>query len=416
MTVSVETGYFGAVMLSDLDDFKNINDTLGHRCGDDLLVEISNRFAEVLGDRMALARLGGDEFLVVLNTRHADRNSAINEVTATARQLLKAAIEPTEALHSARPISTSIGIVLYKDTSCPISEIMRMADIAMYDAKNKGKNSYSLFDDIMQKHLLEEQSLAVELNAALSLDDEIVPWFQPKVDQNGLWVGFEALARWEHPHLGLLSPDRFIDLAEKNNLMIQLGDQILRHSCHRMNQWRQEFGIIDWTVSVNISQSQLGMRDFPEKVQRILSESRLPAGALVLEITESVVAENILHSIRQMEQLTAIGVRFSLDDFGTGYSSLSYLRELPIDELKIDRSFIESLLHDEEGPAIVKAILSLAHGLKLSVVAEGIEERDQWQALQTMGCECFQGYFFSRPQPSEQIQQALEQGTHQLRP
>jgi EAL domain-containing protein (putative c-di-GMP-specific phosphodiesterase class I) len=286
----------------------------------------------------------------------------------------------------------------------------------MYEAKNKGKNSYSLFDDIMQKHLLEEQSLAVELNAALSLDDEIVPWFQPKVDQNGLWVGFEALARWEHPHLGLLSPDRFIDLAEKNNLMIQLGDQILRHSCHRMNQWRQEFGIIDWTVSVNISQSQLGMRDFPEKVQRILSESRLPAGALVLEITESVVAENILHSIRQMEQLTAIGVRFSLDDFGTGYSSLSYLRELPIDELKIDRSFIESLLHDEEGPAIVKAILSLAHGLKLSVVAEGIEERDQWQALQTMGCECFQGYFFSRPQPSEQIQQALEQGTHQLRP
>jgi len=158
------------------------------------------------------------------------------------------------------------------------------------------------------------------------------------------------------------------------------------------------------------------MRDFPEKVQRILSESRLPAGALVLEITESVVAENILQSIRQMEQLTAIGVRFSLDDFGTGYSSLSYLRELPIDELKIDRSFIESLLHDEEGPAIVKAILSLAHGLKLSVVAEGIEERDQWQALQTMGCECFQGYFFSRPQPSEQIQQALEQGTHQLRP
>jgi diguanylate cyclase (GGDEF)-like protein/PAS domain S-box-containing protein len=416
MQTSASSGCYGAVLLTDLDDFKTVNDTLGHRHGDNLLIEISTRFSEVLGNQMSLSRLGGDEFLIVLNTTYSSRKAALQSVMDTARQLLTAAVECTDTLGSGRPVSTSIGIVLYRDATTPASEIMRMADIAMYDAKTKGKNSYSIFDEAMQKKLLEEHSLTVELNAAFSVDDEIIPWFQPKINHRGECIGFEALARWMHPYHGLMSPAGFIELAEKKGLMILLGDRILSHSCRYMSDLRRRFAVDDWTISVNISQSQLAMRDFPEKVESILADTGLPAHALILEITESVIAENIQHSVRQMEQLTAIGVTFSLDDFGTGYSSLSYLRELPIGELKIDQSFVETLLQDEEGYAIVRAILSLARSLKLSVIAEGIEQGEQWQALKDLGCEGFQGYFFGRPQPPGEIIEGLEQGHLKIGP
>ena len=410
LKTSAKSGCFGAILLSDLDDFKNINDTLGHLHGDDFLVEISGRFSAVLGEEKSLSRLGGDEFLVVMNTPHQDRNRAIREVTETAQQLLNAAVQTTATLGSAiGGVSTSIGIVLYKDTSTPASELIRMAEIAMYDAKRKGKNNCSLFDDVMQHDLLDEHALSADLTIALSRENEVVPWLQPKVDQEGRFTGFEALVRWNHPERGLLSPIDFIELSERHNLIVPLSDHVLRYACRQMSAWRQQFSIDDWTVSVNISQSQLAMRDFPEKVAQVLAETGLPARALMLEITETVVAENILHSIRQMELIRSTGVLFSLDDFGTGYSSLSYLRQLPIDELKIDKSFVDSLLHDEEGHAIVRAILSLARSLKLSVVAEGIEEQEQWGELKSLGCEGFQGYLFSRPRPSEKITQDLEE-------
>ncbi|WP_168215647.1 sensor domain-containing protein [Marinobacter confluentis] len=407
METSSESGCFGAVLLSDLDDFKNINDTLGHRHGDDFLVEISSRFSAVLGQDKSLSRLGGDEFLIVLNTDQQDRSAAIQQVTDVGRQLLAASVQATETLGSARPVSTSIGIVLFDDTSVSASELMRRADIAMYDAKRKGKNSFSIFDNAMQQSLLDEHTLTADLNIALGRTHEIEPWFQPKVDQLGRFTGFEALVRWNHPERGLMNPGDFIDLAERKNLIIPLSDHVLRHACQQMSDWRRQFDIDSWTVSVNISQSQLAMRDFPEKVEKVLAATGLPARALLLEITETVVAENIYHSIRQMELIRALGVQFSLDDFGTGYSSLSYLRQLPIDELKIDKTFVDSLLHDEEGYAIVRAILSLAHSLKLSVVAEGIEEQPQWQELKTLGCEGFQGYLFSRPCPASQITEEL---------
>lgn len=404
---SSESGCFGAVLLSDLDDFKNINDTLGHRQGDDLLVEIARRFSEALGQDESLSRLGGDEFLIVINTDQQDRELAIQTVTATARRLLEASVQASATLGGFRPVSTSIGIVLYEDASVSVSELMRRADIAMYDAKRKGKSSYSIFDQVMQQSLLDEHTLTADLNLALSRSHEVVPWFQPKVDHQGQFTGFEALVRWNHPKRGLLSPADFIDLAERKNLMVPLGDEVLRQACRQMAAWRQQFAIDRWTVSVNISQSQLAMRDFPEKVEKVLRETGLPASALLLEITETVVAENIFHSIRQMELIRELGVQFSLDDFGTGFSSLSYLRQLPIDELKIDKTFVDSLLHDEEGPAIVTAILSLARSLKLAVVAEGIEQQAQWQALKNLGCKGFQGYLFSRPCPADKITQAL---------
>jgi len=283
-----------------------------------------------------------------------------------------------------------------------------MADIAMYDAKHKGKNHFSVFDDVMQMQMLDEHHLTTDLNDALSRQNEIVPWFQPKVDQHGQFTGFEALARWYHPERGLLNPVSFIDLAEKKNLIVPLSDQILLQSCQHMQAWRQQFPERDWSMSVNICQKQLGMRDFPEKIAQVLAKSGLPAHALMLEITESVVAENIDDSIQQMEQLKAISVRFSLDDFGTGYSSLSYLRQLPIDELKIDKSFVDTLLKDPESHSIVKVILLLADTLNLSVIAEGIEEKDQWETLKALGCTGFQGYLFSRPQPPEIMLEMLQ--------
>ncbi|WP_191965243.1 sensor domain-containing protein [Marinobacter halotolerans] len=407
MRTCSESGCFGAVLLSDLDDFKNINDTLGHRHGDDFLVEVSSRFLEVLGENTSLSRLGGDEFLVVLDTAEQDRSSAIRKVSETARQLLNAAYHASETIGGAQPVSTSIGIVFYNNASNSTAELMRMADIAMYDAKRKGKNNFSIFDEVMERNLLEEHTLTGDLSVALGRDDEILPWFQPKIDREGQITGFEALVRWNHPERGLLNPGQFIDLAERKNLIVPMSDHVLHQACQRMSAWRQQFAIDDWTISVNISQSQLAMRDFPQKIEQVLNKTGLPARALILEITETVVAENILHSIRQMELVRQLGVRFSLDDFGTGYSSMSYLRQLPIDELKIDKTFVDSILHDEEGNAIVKAILDLSHSLKLSVVAEGIEEEAQWEALKALGCEGFQGYFFSRPQPSEIILEML---------
>lgn len=403
------SGCFGALMLTDLDDFKAINDTLGHREGDELLVEVSTRFAEIVGEHDSISRLGGDEFLIVINTRHQKRSEAVDEITGIANRLLQAAKQPTRTLGSARTVSTSIGVVMFNNTSTNASELMRMADIAMYNAKHQGKNHFSLFDEVMQQQMLEEHHLTADLERALGQNDEIVPWFQPKVDQDGQFTGFEALVRWHHPERGLLNPGSFIELAEKKNLIVELGEQVLFQACQYMAEWRQKFPVESWTVSVNISQSQLASPDFPKKVEKILADTGLPASALMLEVTESVVAKNIENSVRQMGKLKAVGVKFSMDDFGTGYSSLSYIRQLPIDELKIDRSFVDTLLHDEESRSIVRVILLLADSLKLTVIAEGIETQEQWQALKKLGCKGFQGYLFSRPQPPEKILGVLEQ-------
>lgn len=403
-----ESGYFGAVMLTDLDDFKSINDTLGHRDGDQLLVEISNRFAKVLGDHHSISRLGGDEFLVVVGTRHRLYQAALDEVISMAEQLLAAAALPSETLGHGPPISTSLGFVLFNDDSVSPSELMRMADIAMYDAKKKGKNNISLFDEVMQQELVEEHQLTADLNRALLTEGEIVPWFQPKVDCNGTFIGFEALARWHHPERGMLDPFNFIGLAERKNLIVPLSDQILVKACEQMNRWRKQFAMDNWTLSVNVSQSQLAIANFPEKVANALAQTGLPASMLMLEITETVIAESIEASIEQMEGIRTMGVRFSLDDFGTGYSSLSYLRQLPIDELKIDLSFVSTLFSNSESRSIVEVILLLANALNLNVVAEGIEHQEQLQVLVELGCAGFQGYLFSRPQPPHVILEMLQ--------
>ncbi|MEC7816250.1 MAG: EAL domain-containing protein [Pseudomonadota bacterium] len=412
MSRAEKSGQFGAVLLTDLDDFKSINDTLGHRVGDKLLIEIARRFETAVGERGELSRLGGDEFLVVMEGLGATEAVALEAANQLARDILEAAATPAASLGGSKPVSTSIGLVLFNDRSIPAGELMRMADIAMYDAKNRGKNSIRVFDDTMQQRLLEELDLTSDLVRALDSEQELVPWYQPKVDRKGQWQGFEALARWHHPTRGLLGPGQFIELAESKNLIAALSDKVLVQACRQMAEWRDSFPISGWTVSVNISQSQLAQLEFPGRIEAILKDTGLPASSLRLEITESTVAEDITRSIRQMRRLKKLGVTFSLDDFGTGYSSLSYLRQLPIDELKIDRSFVDNMLDNEESLAITKAILELAASLELMVVAEGVEHESQWQALRQMGCDGFQGYRFSRPLPASDTELQLPEQAH----
>lgn len=408
MNMCLQEGTFSALLLMDLDNFKAVNDTLGHRAGDELLCEIATRLAQILEERDSVSRLGGDEFLMVLDHLSANPDTALSQARDVGDQILASVAKPLEAFGSAKDISTSVGIVLYQDANIPSSELMRMADIAMYDAKKSGKNCLSIFDKQMQQNLLAEEKLTVELREALSRESEIVPWLQPKVNEHGRFIGFEALVRWEHPVHGVMSPGQFITLAEGNNMIVALGDQVLLKSCEFMSALYAEFSISDLSIAVNVSQKQLSMPDFPDKVESILSKTGLPGPMLKLEITESVIAENIEQSIERMERLRRLGTQFSLDDFGTGFSSLSYLRQLPIDEVKIDRSFVESLLMDEEGYAMVRSILHMANSLNLSVVAEGIERDEQWQKLKELGCKAFQGYLFSRPMSLQESWEVIQ--------
>jgi EAL domain-containing protein (putative c-di-GMP-specific phosphodiesterase class I) len=347
---------------------------------------------------------------MVLNHLSPDPDVALQQVNDVGDRILESVAKPLETLSSEKDLSTSVGVVLYRDENISAGELMRMADIAMYDAKRKGKNCLSIFDNQMQQDLLAKEKLTVELREALLRGKEIVPWFQRKVNENSQITGFEALVRWEHPVHGVMNPGQFLALAEGNNMIVALGDQVLLKSCEFMSAMRNEFSINDLSISVNVSQKQLAMPDFPEKVENVLSNTGLPGHMLTLEITESVVAENIQQSIERMERLKCLGVKFSLDDFGTGYSSLSYLRRLPIDEVKIDRSFVENLLMDEEGYAMVRSILHMANSLNLSVVAEGIERDEQWQTLKELGCKAFQGYLFGHPKSLQDTREVMIKG------
>lgn len=400
---------FAAVLLVDLDNFKIINDTLGHGCGDQVLREMASRFHRSIGSRGTLARLGGDEFLVVTRDLGRHRANAEKAAESIALGLLEAAAEPIPGLDTGAKLSASIGILLFGEDAASTNEKIRMADIAMYDAKSKGKGHVSLFNETMQKTLMEEHALVRDLSAALSADDQIAVWFQPKVDAQGQLKGFEALVRWQHPERGLLYPGQFIEIAENNSLVNALGDRVLQLACRQVAAWHQDYDLQDCPISVNISQRQLAMPGFPARVSEILAEENVPPELLQLEVTETTFAKNLDVSIERMRKIEATGVRFSLDDFGTGYSSLSYLQKLPLHEIKIDRSFVANLLDDPEVFSIVKFLINLSDSLRLSVVAEGVEEQAQCQALRDIGCPLFQGFLTGWPMPGNQAERLVAQ-------
>lgn len=382
-----------AVLFLDFDRFKIINDSLGHQEGDKLLIQIAERLTSALRPGDLVARLGGDEFTVLLS--EIDHESEALIITERLQEKLKAPFDL-----SGREVfsSASIGLALSTSGHNSAEDMLRDADIAMYRAKSKGKAQYQVFDQAMRKSTLKQLQLETEMRYALERD-EFCLHYQPiiKLDSNML-TGFEALVRWNHPDRGIISPLEFIPLAEETGLILPLGDWILRSGCRQLREWQAQGAIHpEAVISVNLSCKQFLQFDLAERIAATLKETGLAPSCLKLEITESYILENTATAIEIMHRLRALGVELSLDDFGTGYSSLSYLHSLPIDYLKIDRSFVSRLLDSPENAEIVHTIIKLAQNLKMQVVAEGIETAEQLATLQQLKCEYGQGYFFSKP-------------------
>jgi diguanylate cyclase (GGDEF)-like protein/PAS domain S-box-containing protein len=390
-------GWHVAVLFIDLDRFKQINDTLGHAIGDTLLQLVSRRFEGCLRRTDSLGRMGGDEFQLIL-TELRDPSDA----TRVAQKLLDALKAPFKVDAFELFVSASIGISIFPRDGRDSVTLLRNADNAMYRAKNQGKNVFQFFTPDLAAAALEQLELENALRRSMG-NGELQLYYQPQLAIGGRLAAVEALLVWNHPKLGVIPPAQFIPVAEESGLIVEIGAWVLEEACRQTVAWRQA-GYEPVKVAVNVSPVQFARADFVETVAQVLSHSSLDPSLLELELTESVVMRDFEESSRQMERLRALGASISIDDFGTGYSSLSYLRRLPIDTIKIDRSFVKELDVDSNTMPLVQAIVSLAHGLRLDVVAEGVETEHQMRALRTIGCDKVQGYLLSAPLPASQIE------------
>jgi len=391
-----------ALLFLDLDHFKTLNDSLGHSVGDSLLEQVGQRLSEQVRGEDTVARLGGDEFVVLLSELNTDQEVAAGQARGVAEKMQTALSAPFFLYEHEHHISVSIGISLFSGESDPDEQdILKHADSAMYRSKERGRNRISFYRPDMQVAADVRLRLEKDLRWALR-NDQLKLFYQPQIDQNGHCVGLEVLLRWEHSEWGEVSPVEFIPVAEESGLILPMGEWVLRKSCQQINQW-QEKGLFcqpGQHVAVNISPKQFAQDDFIEQVIQILDETKLNPSMLFLEVTESMVIDGIEEVIIKMEKLRERGVRFSMDDFGTGYSSLSYLKRLPLDQLKIDRSFVMDIAHDANDRAIIDVILAVADRLNLDAVAEGVETEEQLNYLRKQGCGIFQGYYFAKPMPA----------------
>jgi diguanylate cyclase (GGDEF)-like protein/PAS domain S-box-containing protein len=388
-----------AVLFVDLDDFKTVNDSLGHAAGDELLVAVARRIQSCMRPEDSCARLGGDEFAVMIENISAPDGAEI-----VAKRMLEAMAEPLSIFGSEVTVQGSVGIALGTGEQTT-SEIMRSADLAMYRAKGEGKGRYALYEPAMHEGVLERLALKADLQRAV-VGEEFDVHYQPIVDlQSGAIAGVEALLRWRHPERGLVLPGQFIGLAEETGFILPLGRLVLQRACEQVAQWRRA-GLRDLGVSVNISAKQLSSRHLPAEVTAALEASSLDPAALTLEITESVLLDSHV-VIGRLEELRALGVRIAIDDFGTGYSSLNYLLRFPVDTLKIAKAFIDELGSSSEPERLVAAIIRLGSTFGLDTVAEGIEKHSQRDRLRAMNCRYGQGYLFSPPVPADELAAAL---------
>ena len=392
-----------AILFLDLDRFKVVNDSLGHQVGDELLVAVARRLEECLRTEDTVARLGGDEFGILL-----DRIRNISDAARVAQRILKSLSEPVNLSGYEVYTSVSIGIV-DSATAHGLPEYMiRSADMAMYRAKGAGKARYEMFDRAMHAEALARLQLETDLRHAVQRE-EFVAHYQPVISlETGQIAGFEALIRWKHPERGLVPPNDFIPLAEETGMILPMGQWILREACRQMSGWQQAFPRAEpLSIGVNLSVKQFAQPDLREQIADIVATTGVLPNTLKLEITESVIAGNPDHAITVLDSLKTIGIEIYMDDFGTGYSSLSYLTHLPIDCIKIDRSFVSQMETKDRHFQLVRTILTLARTVNLRAVAEGVETTPQLFALRKLGCEFGQGYLFSRPLPSSDIEALL---------
>jgi diguanylate cyclase (GGDEF)-like protein len=390
---------FGVVLM-DLDRFKEVNDTLGHEVGDKLLREVGRRFKEAVRAEDTVARLGGDEYVVLVHD--LDREG----IPAIANKLLAALDKPFHWQNQGIDLGASLGVSLYPSQCRDASELLRCADIAMYVAKRAGKG-YAVYAPDQVHTNRHDLSLKSELRAAIQAD-QLCLYYQPQIDHHSQRViGVEALVRWNHPQRGFLAPDQFIPLAEDAGLIGPLTHWVLRTALAQLVILQRQAHVL--TMAVNLSARNLHDMELPASISALLAESGVAPQDLILEITESAVMANPSDGLAILTELDRMGVTLSIDDFGTGYSSLAYLKGLPVDELKIDKSFVMDMVENENDAVIVRSTIDLAHNLGLKVTAEGVETRDAWHILGMLGCDCSQGYFMGRPMPAEKLEAWLRE-------
>ena len=400
-------GSLVSLMFLDLDDFKGVNDRHGHAVGDDLLKQVAERLTGSIRESDSVARLGGDEFTVVLEGNHR-----IEDAGNVATKILAALSVPYNINGIELRTSVSIGIALYPVDDDNAQDLLRDADIAMYSAKAAGHNTYQYFTPELRDQTSERLSLIDGLRRALDNEGQLELVYQPKVDVvEGRTVGFEALLRWHHPEFGLVPPSRFVPLAEETDLILPIGEWVLREACRQAVLWMR-LGMEFDSVSVNVSVRQIRRGDFVEVVHRALSDAGLPAVKLEIEITEGTLIEDTQLTRRVLDRLRGMGVQIAIDDFGTGYSSLIYLKRFPIDTLKMDRAFVRDIDGSGDSAVLSTVILTLADALGMKVVAEGVETLDQARHLLDDGCHLMQGYLFAKPMPALQFERWMSNETH----
>ncbi|MBE0596020.1 MAG: EAL domain-containing protein [Desulfuromonadales bacterium] len=386
-----------AIFFLDLDRFKRINDSLGHSIGDQMLKQVSQRLISTVRRSDTIARLGGDEFIILLPQLRHQLDAA-----RVAEKILASLHKPFVMGETEMFSSASIGIALYPDDGQDKEDLLKNADLAMYQAKERGRNTYQFFAREMNQQAIDRMAVESHLRRALERR-EFILYYQPQIEvQTGRITGLEALIRWQQPELGLVPPAQFIPLAEETGLIIPIGEWVLEEACSQNRRW-QEAGLPSVTVAVNISGRQFKEGTLVQSVRQVLKKTGLAPNWLELEMTETILMENADNARETLEQLKAMGVKLTIDDFGTGYSSLNYLKHFPLDRLKIDQSFVRDLIEDPHDARIVEAVIALAHSLQLTVVAEGVETVEQLEFLQQRRCLEMQGYLFSRPKPATDI-------------
>ena len=402
LLVSGRTLQFGALLMLDLDHFKQVNDLLGHDVGDMLLTQVAKRLQHSVRKSDSVARVGGDEFMVLLETSATSAAEAAQYAETVAAKILSSLGAPYLLQDKAYTSTPSIGIVVFAEGQMDHHDVAKRADAAMYQAKAAGRNMVCFFDPAMQAAALARAEFEQDMLDGFE-QQEFTLYYQIQVNPQGQAIGAEALVRWHGAKRGMVSPMEFIPLAEENGLILPLGQFVLETACAQIVRWSQQSATANWLVAVNVSARQFGQSSFVDNVALALKKTGANQTQLKLELTESMLVKNMDDVIAKMSAIKAMGVSFSLDDFGTGYSSLSYLKLMPLAQLKIDQSFVRNLLTDPNDAVIARTIIGLGHSLGMRVIAEGVETAEQRDMLVNMGCDAFQGYFFGRPMPPEEL-------------
>lgn len=407
LATSSRSKHYGALLFLDLDNFKNLNDTRGHYVGDLLLVEIAHRLNVSVREDDTVARLGGDEFVVMLENLSDNMQEAAIQAGLISEKIRKAVAMSYLVQGLELWTTVSIGVSLFYGHEASIDELLKHSDFAMYHAKQEGRNNIRFFDPEMQATLVERSSLESDLRHALGRQ-QLRLYYQIQVDNERRAIGAEALLRWVHPERGLILPEHFIPLAEKTGLIVPIGLWVLQTACAQLRDWADNPATSNLQLALNASALELRQPDFVEQVQQAISVTGINPALLKIELTESLLVDNLSDTFTKMNALKAFGISFSMDDFGTAYSSLAYLKQLPLDQLKIDQSFIRDLGDNSSNAALVQSIILMGRTFGLDVIAEGVEEEAQLSFLNLNGCHAYQGYLFSRPLPLAEFEQVIK--------